>query len=108
MGSLTCAAGYSSAIRGRDRVATGPSVQRIKKEKRGRGVEPARGVSRRRFLTFLGTGSAALAAGSSGILVGCAEGEEGQQGGSQEEGGPSNSSGSSSGQQASVSFSSIQ
>src|SRR5918997_4593551 len=88
------------------RVATGPSVQRIKKEKRDREVEPADGMSRRRFLTFLGTGSAALAAGSSGVLVGCAEGEEGgQQGGQQEQNG---SSGSPGGQQASASFGPIQ
>jgi secreted PhoX family phosphatase len=83
-------------------VATGPSVQRIKKEKRDRGVEPADGMSRRRFLTFLGTGSAALAAGSSGVLVGCAEGEEGgQQGGQQGENGSAGSAGSSGGQKAS-------
>jgi secreted PhoX family phosphatase len=90
-------------------VATGPSVQRIKKEKRDREVEPADGISRRRFLTFLGTGSAALAAGSSGVLVGCAEGEEqGQQGASQEENGSSGSSGSASGQNATASFNPIQ
>ncbi len=57
-------------------MAWGPSVQRIKKDKRDKPVEPVDGISRRRFLTFLGTGSAALAAGSSGVLVGCAEGEE--------------------------------
>jgi secreted PhoX family phosphatase len=33
-------------------------------------------VTRRRFLTFLGTGSAALAAGSAGVLTGFAESEE--------------------------------
>jgi secreted PhoX family phosphatase len=33
-------------------------------------------MSRRRFLTFLGTGSAALAAGSAGVLTGCAQSEE--------------------------------
>ncbi|MGH3145096.1 MAG: PhoX family protein, partial [Rubrobacter sp.] len=45
--------------------------------KRDLEVEPvSAGMSRRRFLTFLGTGSAALAAGSSGVLAGCAEGEE--------------------------------
>ena len=89
-------------------MATGPSVQRIKKEKRAREVEPANGVSRRRFLTFLGMGSAALAAGSSGLLVGCAEGEEGgQQGGSQERS-SSGSSGSSGGQQAAAPFGPIQ
>ncbi|MEJ7842682.1 MAG: twin-arginine translocation signal domain-containing protein [Rubrobacter sp.] len=75
-------------------MATRPSVQRIKKEKRDLDLQPPEGMSRRRFLTFLGTGSAALAAGSSGVLVGCAEGEEGgQQGGSQEQNGSSESSG---------------
>ena len=58
-------------------MAKEPSIVRTKREKRGQAVEPApAGISRRRFLTFLGTGSAALAAGSSGVLVGCAEGEE--------------------------------
>jgi secreted PhoX family phosphatase len=53
------------------------SVQRIKKEKRDVRVDPApAGMTRRRFLTFLGTGSAALAAGSSGVLAGCSEGQE--------------------------------
>jgi hypothetical protein len=33
-------------------------------------------MSRRRFLTFLGTGSTALAAGSPGVLTGCARSEE--------------------------------
>jgi uncharacterized protein len=90
-------------------VATGPSVWRIKKDKRDRGVEPSDGISRRRFLTFLGTGSAALAAGSSGVLVGCAEGEEGgQQGGSQEENGSSGSAGSPGGQSGAASFGPIQ
>jgi secreted PhoX family phosphatase len=61
-------------------VTNKPGVQRIKKGKRDLDVEPApAGVSRRRFLTFLGTGSAALAAGSSGLLAGCAQGE-GRQG----------------------------
>ena len=47
----------------------GPSVRRIKSEKRNMPVEPApAGMSRRRFLTFLGTGSAALAARSAGLL----------------------------------------
>jgi hypothetical protein len=47
----------------------GPRVRRIKSEKRNMPVEPApAGMSRRRFLTFLGTGSAALAAGSAGLL----------------------------------------
>jgi secreted PhoX family phosphatase len=54
-----------------------PGAQQIKKEKRELHIEPAPvGMSRRRFLTFLGTGSAALAAGSSGVLAGCAKGEE--------------------------------
>lgn len=53
------------------------SVQRIKKEKRDVAVDPApNGMSRRRFLTFLGTGSAALAAGSAGILNGGAGAQE--------------------------------
>ena len=54
------------------------SVQRIKKEKRGLNIDPAPdGMSRRKFLTFLGTGSAALAAGSSGLLAGRSEAQEG-------------------------------
>ena len=54
-----------------------PSVQRTKREKRLHPVEPVpSGLSRRRFLTFLGTGSAALAAGSAGVLSGCAQGKE--------------------------------
>jgi secreted PhoX family phosphatase len=58
-------------------MADGPSVRRIKSEKRNLPVEPApAGMSRRRFLTFLGTGSAALAAGSAGVLTGCADSEE--------------------------------
>ena len=74
------------------RVANGPSVGRIKKEKRDLEVEPvSAGMSRRRFLTFLGTGSAALAAGSSGVLVGCAEGEE--QGAGKQDAGNQGSSG---------------
>ncbi len=49
-------------------------VKGIKKEKRERQVEPApAGLSRRRFLTFLGTGSAALAVGS----VGCSSESQG-------------------------------
>ena len=90
-------------------MATRPSVQRIKKEKRDLEIQPPEGISRRRFLTFLGTGSAALAAGSSGVLVGCAEGEEqGQQGGSQGQSDSSGSSGSSSGQQTAASFNAIE
>ena len=58
-------------------MADGPSVRRIKREKRNLPVELApSGMSRRRFLTFLGTGSAALAAGSAGVLTGCAQSEE--------------------------------
>ena len=58
-------------------MATQPRVKRIKKEKRDQPVEPApAGMSRRRFLTFLGTGSAAMAAGSAGMLTGCAQSEE--------------------------------
>jgi secreted PhoX family phosphatase len=45
------------------------SVQRIKKEKRDRRTEPPpAGMTRRNFLTYLGAGSAALAAGSAGML----------------------------------------
>src|ERR671920_774647 len=58
-------------------MADGPSVRRIKREKHNLPVELApSGMSRRRFLTFLGTGSAALAAGSAGVLTGCAQSEE--------------------------------
>jgi secreted PhoX family phosphatase len=58
-------------------VAGKPSVQRIKKQKRDVRVEPApAGMTRRRFLTYLGTGSAALAAGSTGVLAGCSEDQE--------------------------------
>jgi uncharacterized protein len=54
-----------------------PGAQQVKKEKRDLHIEPApAGMSRRRFLTFLGTGSAALAAGSSGVLAGCAKSQE--------------------------------
>ncbi len=87
-------------------MATGPSVRRIKQEKRDVEVGPADGMSRRRFLTFLGTGSAALAAGSSGVLVGCAEGEEqGQQGQASQESG---SSGGAAGRQARAAFTPVQ
>jgi secreted PhoX family phosphatase len=55
-----------------ERVANEPHVRRVKREKRDRRIEPApAGMTRRRFLTFLGVGSAALAAGSAGILTGC-------------------------------------
>jgi uncharacterized protein DUF839 len=58
-------------------VAKEPSVQHTKTEKRDHPIEPVpSGLRRRRFLTFLGTGSAALAAGSDGVLSGCAQGEE--------------------------------
>jgi uncharacterized protein len=54
-----------------------PSVQRTKREKRDHPIEPVPSrLSRRRFLTFPGTGSAAVAAGSTGVLTGCAQGEE--------------------------------
>lgn len=44
-------------------------VREIKTEKRHAEVEPAPlGMTRRRFLTFLGVGSGALAAGSTGVL----------------------------------------
>ncbi len=66
---------------------SGPSIMRTKAEKRSRelgavegGEGSAEGMSRRRFLTFLGTGSAALAAGSAGILTGCSEGQESAKG----------------------------
>ena len=44
-------------------------VQKIKKDKRDRDVSADSGVSRRAFLTYLGAGSAALAAGSAGIFT---------------------------------------
>ncbi len=48
-------------------VANEPDVVRIKREKRERRLESApAGMTRKRFLTFLGAGSAALAAGSAG------------------------------------------
>jgi uncharacterized protein len=50
-----------------EHVAKEPDVVRIKREKRERRLESALiGMTRRRFLTFLGAGSAALAAGSAG------------------------------------------
>ncbi len=52
-----------------EHVAKEPDVVRIKREKRERRVDPApAGMTRRRFLTFLGAGSAALTAGSTGVL----------------------------------------
>ncbi len=60
-------------------MANGPDVQRIKKQKRDKAVEPApAGMTRRRFLTYLGAGSAALTAASTGVLAGCAEGQQGE------------------------------
>ena len=54
-----------------EHVANEPDVVRIKRKKRERPVEPApAGLTRRRFLTFLGAGSAALAAGSVGTPTG--------------------------------------
>ena len=56
-------------------MAKEPDVVRIKREKRGRPLEPVpAGMTRRRFLTFLGAGSAALAAGSAGAPTGGAGG----------------------------------
>ena len=55
----------------------GPSVQRTTGEKRDHPIEPvSSGLIRRRFLTFLGTGSAALAAESASAFTSCAQGEE--------------------------------
>ena len=52
-------------------MAKEPDVVRIKREKRERPVEPvSAALTRRRFLTFLGAGSAALAAGSAGVPTG--------------------------------------
>ncbi|MDP9456472.1 MAG: DUF839 domain-containing protein [Actinomycetota bacterium] len=67
----------------------GPDVQRIKQQKRGKEIEPtALGMTRRRFLTYLGAGSAALTAGSAGVLTGCAQvQDEGATGGGAQEGG---------------------
>jgi secreted PhoX family phosphatase len=57
-----------------EHVANEPDVVRIKREKRERHVEPApAGLTRRRFLTFLGAGSAALAAGSAGTPTGAGD-----------------------------------
>ena len=60
-----------------DAVAQGSGVQKIKKEKRDRRVEAAPGMTRRSFLTYLGVGSAALAAGSAGVAAGPAGAQEG-------------------------------
>ena len=55
-------------------VANEPDVVRIKREKRERRLESApAGLTRRRFLTFLGAGSAALAAGSAGAPTGAGD-----------------------------------
>ena len=55
------------------------SVQQIKKEKRDRLVEPPRpGVTRGAFLTYLGAGSAALAAASAGVLTRSAGAQQGE------------------------------
>ncbi len=52
-------------------MANEPDVVRIKREKREQQVDPApASLTRRRFLTFLGAGSAALAAGSAGTSTG--------------------------------------
>ncbi len=52
-------------------------VSQVKKEKRDRGADVAPGMTRRSFLTYLGVGSAALAAGSTGVLPGTAAAREG-------------------------------
>jgi uncharacterized protein len=58
-------------------MSTEPDVRRIIQEKRNLLIEPApSSMTRRRFLTFLGAGSAALTAGSAGVLTGCAGGQE--------------------------------
>jgi hypothetical protein len=58
-------------------VKKGPSVRRTKGEKRDHPIDPVpSGLSRPPFPTFLGTGSATLAARGTGILTGCAQGEE--------------------------------
>jgi hypothetical protein len=44
------------------------SVSQVKKEKRDRRADVTPGMTRRGFLTYLGVGSAALAAGSTGVL----------------------------------------
>ncbi len=58
-------------------MANGPDIQKIKSEKRNQRVEPGPlGMTRRRFLTYLGAGSAALTAGSAGVLPGSAEAQQ--------------------------------
>ena len=58
-------------------MSNGPDIQRIKSEKRNQRVEPGPlGMTRRRFLTYLGAGSAALTAGSAGVLPGSAEAQQ--------------------------------
>ncbi len=58
-------------------MANGPDVQRIKSEKRNQRVKPGPlGMTRRRFLTFLGAGSAALTAGSAGVFPGHVEAQQ--------------------------------
>lgn len=63
-------------------MANGRSIREIKAEKRNREVGSApEGMTRRRFLTFLGTGSAALAAGSAGVFTEEAQAHAGFAGG---------------------------
>ncbi len=58
-------------------MSNGPDIQKIKREKRNQQVEPGPlGMTRRRFLTYLGAGSAALTAGSAGMLSGSAEAQQ--------------------------------
>jgi len=60
-------------------MANGPDIQRIKSEKRNQRVEPGiPGMTRRRFLTYLGVGSAALTVGSTGVLPGRVEAQQQQ------------------------------
>ena len=58
-------------------MAKNSGVQGIKKEKRDRRADVTPGMTRRSFLTYLGAGSAALAAGSAGVLNKPAEAQEG-------------------------------
>jgi len=58
-------------------VKKGPSVQCTKGDKRDHPIDPVpSGLSRPPFPTFLGTGSAALAARGTGKSTGCPQGEE--------------------------------